>query len=141
MLGKPVEINPTLDELRDALTRTDAWPLNDYFSERTLLALGRRNRTWVESVRERIDAVAPDDDINYTVLGMMLLEKHGLGFTKAQLRDLWLRHLPIGQTFGPERTLLLKAGINTLPGGDPDALEEWVTILNPRDEFCGAMIR
>ena len=141
MLGKPVEINPTLDELRDALTRTDAWPLDDYISERTLLALGRRHRSWVESARERIDAVAPDDDINYTVLGMMLLERHGLGFTKADIRDLWLRHLPITQTFGPERTLLLSAGINTLPGGDPDALDAWVSILNPNDEQCGAMIR
>ena len=90
---------------------------------------------------ERIDSVAPDDDINYTVLGMMLLERHGLAFTQEHLRDLWLRHLPITQTFGPERTLLLTAGINTLPGGDPDALDAWVNILNPNDEQCGAMIR
>ncbi|MGI8689504.1 MAG: ADP-ribosylglycohydrolase family protein [Thermomicrobiales bacterium] len=141
MLGKPVEVNPTLDELRDALTRTDAWPLDDYISERTLLALGRRHRSWVESARERIDAVAPDDDINYTILGMLLLEMHGPGFTPADVRDLWLRHLPITQTFGPERTLLLTAGINTLEGGDPDALDAWVSILNPHDEQCGAMIR
>ncbi|MCA1723435.1 MAG: ADP-ribosylglycohydrolase family protein [Thermomicrobia bacterium] len=141
MLGKPVEVNPTLVELHDALTRTDAWPLDDYIPERTLLALGRRHRSWVESARERIDSVAPDDDINYTILGMMLLEQHGLGFTQADIRDLWLRHLPIAQTFGPERTLLLKAGINTLPGGDPDALDDWVNILNPNDEQCGAMIR
>jgi ADP-ribosylglycohydrolase len=141
MLGKPVEVNPTLDELRDALTRTDAWPLNDYITERTLLALGRRHRSWIESARERIDSVAPDDDINYTVLGMMLLEEHGLGFTQADVRDLWLRHLPITQTFGPERTLLLTAGINTLAGGDPDALDAWVSVLNPNDEQCGAMIR
>ncbi|MGI8857460.1 MAG: ADP-ribosylglycohydrolase family protein [Thermomicrobiales bacterium] len=141
MLGKPVEVNPTLDELRDALLRTDAWPLDDYFSERTLLALGRRHGSWVESARERIDSVAPDDDINYTVLGMMLLERHGLAFTQADIRDLWLRHLPITQTFGPERILLLKAAINTLPGGDPDALDAWVSILNANDEQCGAMIR
>lgn len=141
MLGKPVEINPTLGELRDALARTDAWPLDDYFSERTLLALGRRHGSWVESARERIDSVAPDDDINYTVLGMMLLEQYGLAFVQGDIRDLWLRHLPVTQTFGPERTLLLKAGTNTLPGGDPDALAEWVSVLNPRDEQCGAMIR
>ena len=120
MLGKPVEVNPTLDELRDALLRTDAWPLDDYIAERTLLALGRRHGSWVESARERIDAVAPDDDINYTVLGMMLLEQHGLALHEgATVRDLWLRHLPITQTFGPERTLLLKAGINTLAGRRP----------------------
>jgi len=61
--------------------------------------------------------------------------------SKEDIRDLWLRHLPITQTFGPERTLLLKAGINTLMGGDPNRLDEWVSVLNPRDEQCGAMIR
>lgn len=141
MLGKPLEVNPTLDELHDALTRTGAWPLDDYVSEAALDALGRRHRSWTESARGRIEYVAPDDDINYTVLGMMLIERYGLGVTQEHIRDLWLRHLPIGMTFGPERTLLLKAGINTLPGGNPDDFDQWVAVLNPRDEQCGAMIR
>lgn len=141
MLGKPLEINPTHAELRDALSRAGAWPLNDYVSEATLDVLGRRHSSWTEAARGHIQYVAPDDDINYTVLGMMLIEQYGLGVTQEHIRDLWLRYLPIGMTFGPERTLLLKAGVNTIPGGDLENFDEWVAVLNPRDEYCGAMIR
>lgn len=141
ILGKPLEVQPTLAELHDAFARVNEWPIADYVSEAALHALGRRHRSWVDCTRGRITAVAPDDDINYTVIGMMLLERHGLGLTQEQIRHVWLHHLPIRYTFGPERTLLLRAGLNTLDGGDPTALAEWVTTLNPRDEFCGAMIR
>jgi ADP-ribosylglycohydrolase len=92
-------------------------------------------------VRERIAHVAPDDDINYTIMGMLLLEQHGLKLSREHIRDAWVHHLPIGTTFGPERTLLLKAGMHTLLGGDPTTLGEWVTYLNPHDEYCGAAIR
>lgn len=141
MLGKPLEVRPTLAELRDAFSRVGAWPITDYVPEAALAALGRRHPSWIETVRGRIAAVVPDDDINYTVIGMMLLERHGLNLTHADIRDLWLHHLPIRYTFGPERTLLLRAGLNSLAGGDPTALAEWVTTLNPHDEQCGAMIR
>lgn len=141
MLGKPLEVQPTLAELHDAFAGVNEWPIADYVSEAALHALGRRHRSWVDCTRGRITAVAPDDDINYTVVGMMLLERHSLGLTQEHIRHLWLHHLPIRYTFGPERTLLLRAGLNTLDGGDPTALAEWVTTLNPCDEYCGAMIR
>jgi ADP-ribosylglycohydrolase len=141
ILGKPLEVAPTLAEIRAALENVGEWPLNDYISERALEALGRRHPSWSETVRERIQYVAPDDDINYTILGMLLLEQHGLDLTPVHVRDAWLHHLPIGTTFGPERTLLVKAGMNTVGGRPPGDLTEWVTLLNPRDEFCGALIR
>ena len=141
VLGKPLEISPTLDEIRTALDSVGEWPLNDYVSERVGPALRRFHYSWTATVRERIAYVAPDDDINYTIMGMLLIEQHGVQFTQRQVRDAWLRHLPIGTTFGPERTLLLKAGANTLAGGDPGTLDTWVTLLNPGDEKCGALIR
>lgn len=141
ILGKPVEINPTLERMRHALTAIGAWPLDDYIPERLLAALGKFHPSWRETVRERIAYVAPDDDLNYTILGMLILEEYGCHFTKQNVRDSWLKHLPIGITFGPERRMLLKAGINSLKGGDYDNLEEWVRILNPREEWCGALIR
>jgi ADP-ribosylglycohydrolase len=141
ILGKPVEINPTLAQLKEALESEGEWPLNDYFSERVIAKLNGVHPCWVETVRERIHYVAPDDDINYTILGMLILEKHGIHFSKENVRDAWLHHLPIGTTFGPERTMLLKAGMNTLDGGDPAALDDWGKVLNPGDEYCGALIR
>lgn len=141
VLGKPLEVNPTLEEIRRALGAAEAWPLADYVPVEALDALGRRHRSWTETTRGSITFVAPDDDMNYTILGMLVLEEHGPHFTSADVRDLWLRHLPIGMTFGPERTLLVKAGINHLPGGEPGRTDEWVRVLNPGDEKCGALIR
>jgi ADP-ribosylglycohydrolase len=142
ILGKPLEIRLTLDEIKAALESIDEWPMDDYVPERVQAALPRPlNSSWTETARERIEYVAPDDDLNYTVLGMLLLEQHGLDFSRENIRDLWLRHLPIWMTFGPERTMLLRAGANTQPGGDLDALDEWVTVLNHFDEKCGALIR
>jgi ADP-ribosylglycohydrolase len=142
ILGKPLEIRSTLAEIRAALESIGEWPLNDYVSERTVGGLPRPfHRSWPETVRERIAYAAPDDDINYTIMGMLLIEKYGTRLSAQDVRDEWLNQLPIGWTFGPERTVLLKAGINTLAGGDPDELEAWVTVLNPWDEKCGALIR
>ncbi len=141
VLGKPLEVNPTLAEIRTACQSTGEWPLSDYVSAQALDALGRRHRSWTETTRGNIAYVAPDDDINYTILGMLILEERGLTFDVSDIRDAWLHHLPIASTFGPERTLLVKAGLNHLPGGAPGAVETWATTLNPYDEKCGALIR
>ncbi|CAA9278667.1 MAG: hypothetical protein AVDCRST_MAG77-3665 [uncultured Chloroflexi bacterium] len=161
VLGKPLEVRPTLVDLEEWLGELGEWPLRDYVPEGIEGVLAKQGRrphpSWGETVRERIRYVAPDDDVNYTVLGMLLLEQHGLGLTKHHVRAAWLQQLPVLTTFGPERMLLLKAGMNTLtsprstggasgfggtpPGQEEADLEEWVTLLNPRDEFCGALIR
>jgi hypothetical protein len=145
ILGKPLEFNPTLAEIRTALEALGEWPMNDYVSQAALEKLGRRHGSADACCRGNIRFVAPDDDLNYSILGMLVLEAHGVGFTRDQLRALWLRHLPIGTTFGPERRLLLKAGIHSLfrpKGAQPPAdLHGWVTRLNAMDEWCGALIR
>ncbi len=141
ILGKPIEVRPSFADIRTALERSGAWPLSDYVTEGTLDALGRRHSSWRSTVRGRIAWVAPDDDINYTVLGMLLVEQYGISFQPEQVRDEWLRQLPIAMTFGPERTMLVTAGINDLPGGSPNDVRSWADMLNPSDEKCGALIR
>ncbi|WP_391571034.1 ADP-ribosylglycohydrolase family protein [Cohnella sp.] len=143
MLGKPIEEYPfaTLDDVRQALEEIGEWPLNDYISERMLDVYGRRNISWTETVRERIAFVAPDDDITYTIMGMLLLEKHGTGFSKDDIRKLWLDYLPIQQTWGPERGMLLKAGLESLQPQPELNVEDWPDFLNPGEELCGALIR
>ncbi|GAA3215225.1 ADP-ribosylglycohydrolase family protein [Dactylosporangium siamense] len=144
ILGKPVEIMPTLAELRASLEKIGEWPLRDYIPQRLLTDGGLRefHVDWPECVRENIRWVAADDDINYTLLGMLALERHGAGFTKADLRRLWLDNIPLGFTWGPERTFLTKQGlamgIEDNPVQDLDALP---ATRNPWEELCGAMIR
>ncbi len=140
MLGKPFEVDVTFEQIREALESSDDWPLADYPTEQSVRALPRLQPQWAELVRGRIDHVAVDDDVNYTVLAMLALEEHGSAFTHDDLRRLWLRNLPVAATFGPERTVLLKMGIATLGEGSPD-FGAWVRLLNPGDEYCGALIR
>lgn len=145
ILGKPVEINPSLAELRGALQAVGEWPLNDYISEKIGAHFDRPlHESWPHTVRERICYAPPDDDIHYSVLGMLLLEAHGLGFTPLHQRDLWLQALPPRWTFGPERQLLARAALNSRweTGRSPaEDLQDWARLLNPMDEYCGAMIR
>ncbi len=144
MVGKPLEVRPTLAEIRTALEAIGEWPLRDYISERLDLR-GKRDFhvTWPQTVRERLRYAAPDDDINYTVLGMLILEEYGLDFTRDQMRRLWLTHIPPYQAFGPERLFVARAGmgVNDAEDRDDAFYEEFVTVCNPEDEHCGAMIR
>lgn len=145
MLGKPFEIMRSLPELRAALETVGEWPLTDYPTEAAVRALPEMQGQWFETVRERIDHVAPDDDLNYTLLGMLVLEAHGAAFTHQHLQWLWLLNLPLAATFGPERTYLLQAGLDSLgldvgasfPLDTPTGL----VALNPGEELCGALIR
>ena len=141
ILGKPLEVNPTLDEIRSAAQAVGEWPLRDYISESLLEALGRRHGSWTETCRERIAYVAPDDDLNYAIIGMLLLEAHGAAFTKTDVMNTWLRNLPPGWTFGPERTTLIKAAIHSVYRGQDAPFEMWASRWNPRNELCGAAIR
>ena len=54
---------------------------------------------------------ASDDDITYTIMGMLLIEKAGKGFSLQDMRQLWLENLPIYCAGAPRRTVLLRAGL------------------------------
>lgn len=141
ILGKPIEVNPTLYDIRKAAESASQWPIDDYISLKMLDAMPRKHGSWKECAREKIQYVAFDDDINYTIMGMLLLEEHGPNFTHDHIRHNWLCYLPMYACWGPERTLLLKAGIRTLETLEGGDFEEWVSVLNPGDEQCGALIR
>jgi ADP-ribosylglycohydrolase len=147
MLGKPVEGSADLAGMRGAGTRTGQWPLRFYVTEAFLDALGGRHPSWTETVRERIRCVAPDDDINYTLLAMAVLEKKGVDFTRDDLRRAWLANLAPAWTWGPERAFLSRAALATRGGADEAAvvdeqtLAAWVAECNAAPEHCGAAIR
>jgi ADP-ribosylglycohydrolase len=136
VLGKPFEFDPTLSELRGVLEPAGEWPLTDYVTIETNAQLRQPQPQWPECVRELITHVPEDDDLGYTALATVLLERHGRDFTHDDMRMLWLLNLPIAATFGPERTALLSAGLASLTGSEPV-----IGALNPADEHCGAMIR
>ncbi len=143
MLGKPVEIDPTLAELKAAAGPDQGWPLDDYISEAFLERLGRRHDSWQQTTRENIDGVAADDDLHYTLLGMLVLEEKGPAFNQEDLYKLWQLNLAPGWTWGPERSALLSLGLQSHHFFLGAPLEEFhdTLWLNPGDEMCGALIR
>lgn len=143
ILGKPLEEFPcpTLYEIKDALQKVNSWPLDDYIPENMLDHFGRRHRSWYETVKERISYVASDDDITYKLIAMMNLEQNGTRFSQEDIKKLWIDHLPIYTTWGPERNVLLKIGLASLSPEVPQDIEAWGDVLNPGEEQCGAMIR
>ena len=142
ILGKPLEFSPDLAEIRKAAETVDAWPLDDYIPEKLLVAAGKRHGDAAYTTREAIRFAGADDDLNYTILGMLLLEQHGADFTTEQVAKLWFSHLPCGWQWGPERTLNMKYALATICGTkDPFDWRAAGEIANPGDEQCGALIR
>ncbi|MGW0829978.1 ADP-ribosylglycohydrolase family protein [Streptomyces prunicolor] len=138
LLGKPVEKLP-LDGIRQLARATGNWPLNSYFTARgvpaELLAAHPWNRRSAPtSLAENIDGMPEDDDLNYPLLNLLLLQRHGRDFTTADVAKLWLDELPAGRTFTAERI----AYRNLLTGLEPPRTARH---RNPFREWIGALIR
>jgi ADP-ribosylglycohydrolase len=137
MLGKPVEQGEvwTRERIDRWLRRADALPLTDYLpepvDEEDALLL---RPEWRDCVRGRVHGSCRDDDVDYAILGLDLLETHGFGFSTEQVGDLWLSRLPYLQTFTAER-----AAYRNLTAGLKPPLT--ATYDNPYQEWIGALIR
>ena len=138
LLGKPVE-KITLDGIRQLARATGNWPLNTYFTARgvpadLLVAHPWNRRSAPTSLAENIDGMPEDDDLNYPLLNLLLLQRHGKDFTTADVAKLWLDELPAGRTFTAERI----AYRNLLTGLEPPRTARH---RNPFREWIGALIR
>jgi ADP-ribosylglycohydrolase len=134
LLGKPVEGWPR-DRIEGYLKLGDAYPLDGYFPEVTPHPEGYRlHPSYREAMKGAIDGMPRDDDIDYTILGLHILEEHGAGFTTADLGTEWLTHLPYSLVYTAERV----AYRNLVNGLKPP---ETASHRNPYREFIGAQIR
>ncbi|WP_202045431.1 ADP-ribosylglycohydrolase family protein [Microbacterium sp. Se63.02b] len=91
-------------------------------------------RSAVNSLQENIDGMPEDDDLNYPLLNLRVLETSGRGFSTGDTAQAWLGDLPAGRTFTAERI----AYRNLLDGYRPD---EAGRVRNPFREWIGALIR
>ncbi|MFE0700290.1 ADP-ribosylglycohydrolase family protein [Streptomyces sp. NPDC058872] len=137
MLGKPVEQGDHWTRARiDAYLRlTGALPLTDYLPPPPPGAEGFALRPgWERCVRGGIDGSCRDDDVDWSILTLHLLERHGSSFTTEQVGEEWLLRLPYLQTFTAERV----AYRNLADGLRPPLT---ATRDNPYQEWIGALIR
>ncbi len=132
-LGAPVEgwlpgdMKKLAHHLRVPFPPTDYWPAVDRPYEVRYGTDPRRNYS-----RPYIRHVPVDDDMTYTLLGLLILEDFGPGFSTADVAEAWRKYLPMACT--AERVALgnLRAGVSWRRAGVKG---------NPYMEWIGADIR
>jgi len=133
VLGSIVEMWP-IDRMRQwAKQSGDAFPPTDYWS-------AAERPEWLRYdylpcrryTRDGMDGVPVDDDIIYTLLGLLILEDFGPDFTTDDVGRAWLKYLPYACTAEDVALRNLKAGMPAAKAAEKD---------NPFCEWIGADIR
>jgi ADP-ribosylglycohydrolase len=143
LLGKPVE-GLSKEQIEEWLKIAGAYPLRDYFPP--IRDLPEDAPNWLKNrlsfIKKReasvllgqINRMARDDDIDYTIIGLHILENYGPDFTTINVGETWLYLLPYWQVYTAERA----AYRNLVNGLEPP---ETATYMNPYREWVGAQIR
>ena len=130
LLGKPVE-GWAKERIEEYLRSENAYPLDDYFP-RPYSAQDKPKGHG--PYLGEIDRMPRDDDIDYTILGLHILESFGPGVTSEQIAGEWLARLQYSSVYTAER-IAYRNLVNQLP------IPETATYLNPYREWIGAQIR
>ena len=132
-LGAPIELWPNEETERFFETVGDAYPPVDYLSRvRSPQEKRYEFSTRADFERERIDGVPCDDDITYTLLGLLLAERYGLDLTTEQIGEGWKELLPFACTAEDVALRNLNNGVQAKKAAELD---------NPYAEWIGADIR
>jgi ADP-ribosylglycohydrolase len=137
MLGKPIEdgVFWTAARIREYLQLADALPLRDYIPALDPMPAGYELKPcWTETTRGRVHGSARDDDIDYTIINLGVLEACGADFDTGDVAAAWLARLPILQVYTAERA----AYRNLIDGLEPPLT---ASTYNPYREWIGAQIR
>ena len=140
MLGSPVEMynsggSQSVGRMaRWAAEIGDDFPPVDYWSrvENEDAPRAKLGVTRGAYSREGLVCVQPDDDIAYTILGLLILEASGSDFALPDVAAAWLSYVPHAATAEEVALANLRAGVSAEEAGERD---------NPFDEFIGADIR
>jgi ADP-ribosylglycohydrolase len=141
MLGSPVEGWP-MEKIQSFMHETDNFPIRFYFRSDVSEELvkkyeikekgyryGRVINAWVNLLASGPE----DDDTDYTLLNLRLLEDHGRDFTTEECAFNWLYNMPMFHTAVSERVIYqnLANGIFAEGGG----------ALDPYRETLGSQLR
>lgn len=134
MIGKPVE-GQKREAIEAILRAGDAYPLAGYFPVIQNLPEGVAYKPASDPcLAPNIDHSVRDDDTDYTVLGLLLGETHGMDLEPAHVMNEWLARLPYHRTYTAERAAMRNFVNEVLP-------PQSAVVMNPYREWIGAQIR
>ncbi|MFA5922674.1 MAG: ADP-ribosylglycohydrolase family protein [Methylococcaceae bacterium] len=135
LLGKPIE-GALRPRVRQLLDRFGYEEIPDYIwrlpglTEADCANFGWQNPwSYINT-----DSFPGDDDTNYTVMGMLLVQQKGINFTPSDMADFWLENIPLLRTCTAER-VAYRNFTNLI---EPP---ESAVVRNPYREWIGARIR
>jgi ADP-ribosylglycohydrolase len=133
-LGKPVE-GWTRERIRSYLQAAGVYPLRFYIPvidpfPQGLELWGNYEGTTLGNIQRMVR----DDDTDYTVIALRILEKYGRDFKPQDIGSMWLLNLPYGSIFTAE-AIAYRNMINAM---DPPRT---AAFRNPYREYIGAQIR
>jgi ADP-ribosylglycohydrolase len=138
VLGKPVENIPR-EGIRALAQATGNWPVSGWFTADGLDPAVAERWPWNRASRstslaENIDGIPEDDDLNFTMLAVVVLERAGTSLDTLDVARGWLDFLPPGRIFTAERVAMRNLLEAVLP-------PETATRRNPFREWIGARLR
>lgn len=136
-LGRPLEVNWDYKSIEHYLRLANAYPLSNYVPLLNPLPDGIELCPWgrvSETTLGNISKMVPDDDTDYTIGNLVLLEKKGMNFSSQDIAEFWLESFPFWRVHTAERVAYKNLVNKTYP---PMSAQ----FRNPYREWIGAQIR
>ncbi len=132
-LGAPVEFHSVAHMKRWAEYTGDTFPPTDYWSKIKYPSDLRYEKSpFQDYTRDGMTKVPVDDDITYTLLGLLIAEEYGIHFTTEDVGKAWLNYLPYACT---AEDIALKNLKKNIPANLTAEID------NPYCQWIGADIR
>lgn len=142
LLGQPVE-GWQRERIERLLKATGNYPIKHYMSSDIPMEIkeecgvtdypgvyGNLKKGWINNV----ETMPEDDDTNYTIMGLRILEIYGAHFTPEDVAECWLDKLPILHLCTAERVAYRNLINLKMPPSSAN-------LRNPYREWIGAQIR
>lgn len=144
LLGQPIE-GWKLSQIKELLKDTNNYPLTNYISSDITDSIKEKhgiadqyyffgNKPITINWINNISRMPEDDDINYTIASLHIIETYGYEFTSDDVAESWLLNIPLLHTYTAERIAYRNLSLYKFPPLS-------AIYRNPYREWIGAQIR